>query len=173
MKKKRNNKGFSLVELIVVMAIMAILAVTLAPRLMHYVEKSRKASDQQVINTILDACVLSMADESLRNDFASITSDSYTLNLSADTDTGEGKDNSFYKTNGKTWTVNTSNTLATKLIFDEMKTVVGDFSLKSTDAGADTTITISYVSTNDKVTVILDYDYNDSDTSDQYKVSSR
>ena len=41
----KNNKGFSLVELIVVIAVMAILAVTIAPALMHYIDDSRKADD--------------------------------------------------------------------------------------------------------------------------------
>ena len=37
------NKGFSLVELIIVIAIMAILAAAIAPALIRYIDKSRKA----------------------------------------------------------------------------------------------------------------------------------
>jgi type IV pilus assembly protein PilA len=49
MKNKRlNDKGFSLVELIVVIAIMAILAVTLAPKLTQYINKARTASDKKL-----------------------------------------------------------------------------------------------------------------------------
>lgn len=40
--KNRNNKGFSLIELIVVVAIMAVLVGVLAPAYLRYVEKARK-----------------------------------------------------------------------------------------------------------------------------------
>ena len=39
------DKGFSLVELIIVIAIMAILAASIAPALIRYINKSRKADD--------------------------------------------------------------------------------------------------------------------------------
>ena len=42
---KKNNKGFSLVELIVVVLIMAIIAVALAPQVMKWVENSRISTD--------------------------------------------------------------------------------------------------------------------------------
>lgn len=58
--KKNNNKGFSLVELIIVIAIMAILSGALAPQLMKYIEKSRVSTDtsncdaiKSVVNTTL------------------------------------------------------------------------------------------------------------------------
>ena len=38
------NKGFSLVELIIVIAIMAILAAAIAPALIRYIDKSRNAA---------------------------------------------------------------------------------------------------------------------------------
>lgn len=52
MKKKKNNKGFSLVELIVVIAIMAVLVGVLAPQFMGYVEKSREATDIQNLDSV-------------------------------------------------------------------------------------------------------------------------
>lgn len=45
--KKLNNKGFSLVELIIVIAIMVILVAVLSPVFSKYVERSRKSTDVQ------------------------------------------------------------------------------------------------------------------------------
>ena len=41
----KNNKGFSLVELIIVIAIMALLVAIIAPSLLQYINKSKKAVD--------------------------------------------------------------------------------------------------------------------------------
>ena len=46
-QKKVNNKGFSLVELIIVIAIMAVLVGVLAPTYLGYVEKSKYRTDLQ------------------------------------------------------------------------------------------------------------------------------
>ena len=42
MKKRRNDKGFTLVELIVVLVILAILAAILVPALLGYIDKARE-----------------------------------------------------------------------------------------------------------------------------------
>lgn len=44
MKKKKNRKGFSLVELIVVLVIMAILAAALVPTLIGYIKQTRQSN---------------------------------------------------------------------------------------------------------------------------------
>lgn len=60
---KKNNKGFSLVELIIVIAIMAILAGALAPALIKYINKSRRSADISNADTIRTACQTAMSDE--------------------------------------------------------------------------------------------------------------
>lgn len=61
--KKLNNKGFSLVELIIVIAIMAVLVGVLAPQYLKYVEKSRIQTDESAIGEIRNIIVNSMADD--------------------------------------------------------------------------------------------------------------
>jgi len=66
--KKMNNKGFSLVELIVVVLIMAIIAVALAPQVMKWVENSRKSTDIENYNALVEAAnVASTNEDFLKN----------------------------------------------------------------------------------------------------------
>ena len=61
MKKEMNNKGFSLVELIIVVAIMAVLVGVLAPQYLQYVEKSRYQTDITMIDEIKGAIEVAIA----------------------------------------------------------------------------------------------------------------
>lgn len=63
-KRRNNNFGFSLVELIIVIAIMAILAAALAPALIRYIAKSRKAVDIETASVIFEAANLASATSS-------------------------------------------------------------------------------------------------------------
>ena len=55
MKREMNNKGFSLVELIIVIAIMAILVGVMAPQFMKYIESSRQSTDIQNASSVRSA----------------------------------------------------------------------------------------------------------------------
>ena len=57
------NKGFSLVELIIVIAIMAILAAAIAPALIRYIDKSRRSDDVAAAETINTAAQAALANE--------------------------------------------------------------------------------------------------------------
>lgn len=58
--KKTNNKGFSLIELIIVIAIMAVLVAIIAPNLTKYLGKSKKNTDKKNLDEIestLKTCI--------------------------------------------------------------------------------------------------------------------
>lgn len=65
--KKMNNKGFSLVELIIVIAIMAVLMGVLAPQLLKYVEDSRAQSDLTAMSEVENAVKIALSVEEIYN----------------------------------------------------------------------------------------------------------
>lgn len=101
-KKQKNNKGFSLVELIVVIAIMAVLVGVLAPQLMKYVEKSREATDIQNCDSIASALKAYYADKEDQTDDVTINVTSTGVSETSDTAV---KDAGMVKTKlkGKNW----------------------------------------------------------------------
>ncbi len=62
-QKKKNNKGFSLVELIVVVAIMAVLLGVLVPTLVRHIETSKQSKDLSGIAEIANSMEIALANE--------------------------------------------------------------------------------------------------------------
>ncbi len=62
-RKLLGNKGFSLVELIIVIAIMAVLVAILAPQYIQYVEKSRVSADNTFADSLLSTVKVILSDD--------------------------------------------------------------------------------------------------------------
>ena len=62
MKGTSSNKGFSLVELIIVIAIMAVIVGIAAPKLIQVIEKSKVSADTQICDSLHSAIVIALSD---------------------------------------------------------------------------------------------------------------
>ena len=60
---KQNNKGFSLLELIVSIAIMAVLSGMLAPQFFQYIERARETRDMQTLHVVYTAVQAALSDD--------------------------------------------------------------------------------------------------------------
>lgn len=65
--KGNKEKGFSMVELIIVIAILAILIATIAPLYMRYVEKTRVAADIDLLDAVYKACTTAAMDDEIND----------------------------------------------------------------------------------------------------------
>lgn len=79
-KEKMNDKGFSLVELIIVIAIMAVLVVVLAPQYLKYVERARNSTDTSNATSIVTALQVYAADPDVEEPFTA--EESFTITVS-------------------------------------------------------------------------------------------
>lgn len=101
---KKNNKGFSLVELIVVIAIMAVLVGVLAPQFIKYVNNSKVSTDVKNGQEIASAISTDMADGTIATavttatEITSSNKPSAIANLPAIKYTATGNDGKWYFT---------------------------------------------------------------------------
>ena len=98
----KNNKGFSLVELIIVIAIMAILVGVMAPQLIKYIEKTNVSSDTQLCDSVKTAVTTAMMDPSVINDSNSGLPAANTDYTDVPTGTNTAFQSAFYDIMGKT-----------------------------------------------------------------------
>ena len=147
-KKQRtlNNKGFSLIELIVVIAIMAILVGALAPQYMKFVERSRKSTDVQNVAAIKSALEVYAADPMVTTnalESGEVTITTTEAPVSATNATGNGNaalaaagiSNLVLKSTK--WPTGTDDTYCTSYSLEY--TVAPDGTVKFSESGIDTT----------------------------------
>lgn len=89
MKKEMNNKGFSLVELIIVIAIMVILVAVLAPQYLRYVEKSRVSTDTQTCVEFINALQVLASDPDAATYIGGATSFTISSNSNGEIDASD------------------------------------------------------------------------------------
>ena len=81
--KKLNNKGFSLVELIIVIAIMAVLVGVLAPQFTKYVGQAETSADESNIELLRTTASAVLADTTC--DYDETAEKTFTINGSSTT----------------------------------------------------------------------------------------
>lgn len=128
--QKKNNKGFSLVELIVVVAIMAVLLGVLVPTLVRHIESSRLSKDKKNLDELRVAMEVALSNEK----FADIACSDVQIGTDASVDIS-----------GKTFvsddaTTNTAFINEVKANFSNKSTVALTSKLKK---GCSVTVTIS------------------------------
>lgn len=137
MKKQKalGNKGFSLVELIVVIAIMAILVGLLAPTLIKYVgnaTSSKNAANTDEIKRVADIAIANCYDEF--NTVAGTTATSYTVTYTLTGETASGADDGV---------LTTGSDAAGTAFKEAFEYGFGVDNISSLDTGATWTITIN------------------------------
>ncbi len=170
MKKKMNNKGFSLVELIVVVAIMAVLMAVLVPTLIRNVEKTRIQKDKSAISEIHHAIELAIADEEFKQ--AEFTADGITIGEGTASDGSTEPDDDELAPAGLFDITNSNDEVKEDSLelAEEVESTVGQFvGLTSTAMTDYCHVWIAALDTTDG-TVIINVEYGNKDTSnDDYE----
>jgi len=78
---KKNNKGFSLVELIVVVLILGILAVAVSPQVMKWVDKSKISTDKDNANALKASVQTALAE--WQGEGGTIGDNNYSVNVAS------------------------------------------------------------------------------------------
>lgn len=81
--KKTNNKGFSLIELIIVIAIMAVLVAIIAPNLTKYLGKSKTNTDTKNADEIASTLKTCITDYDMDHDALLADGGTMTIHWSA------------------------------------------------------------------------------------------
>ena len=87
---KKNNKGFTLVELIVVLVILAILAAILVPTLLGYIDRARSEKDFSTAQTVRVAAQAAIDQAYGEGNLANGTTPANALTISTMSGTMEG-----------------------------------------------------------------------------------
>lgn len=152
--QENETKGFSLVELIIVMAIMAILVGVVASQVLPYMDKSRQAKDQQILSSICTDLVSSIAQSG--KDLKAVTGQ----DVSA---TGwNGGDADWKIVEDQYASLQTTGALVS----------YANLKLKSKEAGKKTKVCFDYDDTTGKVSVYLDGHSGDDPDGSKYIVVS-
>lgn len=69
----KNKRGFSLIELIVVIAVLAVIIAVLTPSLISYTERSRASKDVSAMDELTNAILLSASDAMVYDELTSIS----------------------------------------------------------------------------------------------------
>lgn len=154
--QENDKKGFSLVELIIVMAIMAILVGIVASQVLPYMEKSRQSKDQQVLSNICTDVVsaIAQADQAVDSFSGVSVEDLSSGAVSGDAEEANKVAPTFKELHGTVAANDMSSTLKSKLAKDNNYAVLIDYTVS---AGSKGTVKV-YVSgdTANKLTVTSD-----------------